>query len=321
MLALLLLSARPSWGVTPVLQGAGMGRAVVPLPLKSAAAEGRIAMESQTITADLYPGLALIRWKIVLSNRGGKNIQISLALPKSGSFTHDEISIIKLDSLFDLKISWKGREQMVKTITADLRSSDGYLSLPESYRDSVSQWYGWAVDIPPGSRDTLRLSYAVRTGPAQLARGGNVRRSFFLGFLLEQARAWEGQMQDTELQIDLKGRLLSSQVFGIYPREVFEYDDQGRLYFQISGRNPIRHDDVLMGYDSKDGFDYFADYLQNKDKYDRPINRIQPDSLKTSKMPSGRFDVYPFKEYAILGTLAACLGLAALLVIYLIRRR
>ncbi|MDQ7799121.1 MAG: hypothetical protein RDU76_09315 [Candidatus Edwardsbacteria bacterium] len=278
-------------------------------------------MERQTILAELYPGLAVVKAEIILGNRSENNIAISLGLPKSGSFSHDEISIIKLDSLFDLKISWKGRDLTVKTITTDLRSSDIYLSLPESYRDSVSQWYGWMVDIPPGSRDTLRLSYAVRTGPAQLARGGNVRRSFFLGFLLEQARAWEGQMQDTELQIDLKGRLLPSQVFGIYPREVFEYDDRGRLYFQISGRNPLRHDDVLMGYDSKDGFDYLADYLQNKDKYAGPMKRIPPDSLKTSKMPSGRFDVYPSREYAVLGALAACLGLAALLVIYLIKRR
>jgi hypothetical protein len=153
-----------------------------------------------------------------------------------------------------------------------------------------------------------------------MARGGNVRRSFFLGFLLEQARAWEGPLQETGLQINLKGGLKASQVYGIYPREVFKNDGQGRLYFKISGRNPIRHDDVLIGYDSRDKFGYFADYLQDKDKYDRPTSRIPPDSLKMSQMPSGRFDVYPSREYAVLGVLAACLGLAALLVIYLIRR-
>jgi hypothetical protein len=278
-------------------------------------------MERQAILVDLYPGLAVVNAEIILGNRSQNNITLSLGLPKSGSFFHHEVSVVKMDSLFDLKISWQGRELAVKNINPDLRTSEIYLSLPESYRDSVSQWYGWIMDIPPHSRDTIRISYALRTGPAQLSRGGNVRRSFFLGFLLEQARAWDGPLQETELQINLKGGLKASQVYGVYPREVFRQDGQGGLYFKISGRSPIRHDDVLIGYESRPRFDHFADYLQNKDKYNQPINRIPFDSLEMGKMPSGRFDVYPSKEYTVLGALAACLGLVALLIIYMIRRR
>lgn len=321
LLALLVLSAGSLRAITPVLRGAGIGRTIVPIPAQNGDRYGLAAMERQAILVDLYPGLALIRSEYLLGNRQGKTIKISLGIPKSGSFSHDEISIIKLDSLCDLKISWKGRELAVKNISYDFSSSDIYLSLPESYRDSVSRWYVWTLDIPPHSRDTLRISYAVRTGPAELARGANIRKSFFFGLLLEQARAWDGPLQDTELQISLKGGLSSSQIYGVYPKEVFQYDEQGRLYFQISGRSPIGHEDVLIGYDSKDEFDYFVDCLNNKEKYYQRINRIQPDSAKLRKMPPGKFDVYPSKEYAILGALAACLGLVAVLVIYLIRRR
>jgi len=321
LLALLVLSAGPLRAVTPVLRGAGIGRTIVPIPAQNGDRYGLAAMERQTILVDLYPGLAMVKAEIILRNRSENNIKISLGLPKSGSFSHDEISIIKLDSLFDLKISWKGRELAVINITADLRSNEAHLSLPESYRDSVNHWYGWILDIPPQSRDTLRISYAVRTGPAELARGGNVRRSFFWGFLLEQARAWDGQLQETELQVNLKGGLKSSQVYGVYPREVFQCDDGGKLYFNISGRNPIRHDDVLVGYESKDKFDYFTDYQKNKEKYFQLTSHIPPNSAKLRKIPSDRFDVYPSKEYTVLGALAACLALVALLVIYLIRRR
>ncbi len=321
LLTLAILSSNQLFAITPVLRGAGIGRTVVPVPAQGGAGYGLASMERQAILVDLYPGLAVVKSVIILGNGNGKPLAISLGLPKSGSFSHDEISVVRLDSLFDLKISWKGRELPAQNIEADLRANGGYLSLPESYRDSVSQWYVWTLDVPPHSLDTLRLSYAVRTGPAELARGGNVRRSFFLGFLLEQARAWDGSLQETELQISLKGGLLSSQLFGTYPREVFRHDRQGRIYFQISGRNPVRHDDVLIGYESKDKFDYFADYQDNKERYYLSINPKRPDSLKLDKVPSGRFDVYPSREYTVLGVLAACLGLVALLLIYLIRRR
>lgn len=318
-----LITGRILFAITPVLTGSGTGRTMVPVPLLPGDTYGLATMEQQKILVDLYPGLALVKSEILLANRGKNAAKLLLGLPKCGSFSHNEISVVKLDSLYNLKVFWRGKELLPKTFMADFSGNDTYLSLPETYRDSVIQWYGWELDMQPVSSETLEIIYAVKTGPAELTRGANIRRAFFFGFLLEQARAWNGPMQKTEMQIRLKGGLSKSRIFGIYPKEVFQYDDEERLYYRITGRSPIKHDDVLIGYQSDGGLNLLADYLQNEDKYFNEIYQariIEPESSKPHKMPPGNFDVYPAREYLIMGALALCFGLVTLLIIYLIRR-
>ncbi len=130
-------------------------------------------------------------------------------------------------------------------------------------------------------------------------------------------------MQSLEMQIRLKGGLPQSQIFGVYPKEAFQYDGEERLYYRIMGRSPIKHDDVLIGYQSEDDLNLLADYLQSGERYFNEIYQakiIKPESSKLRKMSPGSFDVYPVREYLILGALVLCFGLVALLITYLIRR-
>jgi|GEM_PF-3539005 len=320
-IALCLLSAIRLWAVTPVLTGAGIGRAAVPLPVGADRRPESVTLEYQLLLADLYPGLAVVRSEMILSNNNDRAVKVRLGLPYGGSFFHDEISVVKLDSLYGLRVFWKKSPLAAVMVEGSTVPEGIRPSLPGSYRDSVDRWYAWELAAPAHSRDTMVILYAVRTGPAELARGGNLRRSFFFGFLLEGSRGWDGQPQSTLLQITLKGKPKRSQIYAVYPREAFKNDTQGRLYFSVIGRNPIGHDNVLIGYDSRDNFDYFSDFLKDNEKYYGLVAKIDPDSAGLRTFSSGRFDVYPTKEYTVMGVLAACLGLVALLVIYLIKRR
>lgn len=307
--------------VTPVLRGAGVGRSVVPLPSGSSENYSPLYLESQQSLVDLYPGLAVVRSEMILSNNNARAVKVRLGLPNSGSFTHDEISVVKLDSLYGLRV-FRGKTPLATgTIDGSTLAEGIKPSLPGSYRDSVGRWYVWELTVPAHGQDTMVLMYAVGTGPAELTRGGNLRRSFFFGFLMEGSRGWAGQPKSTLLQITLKGKLNRHQIYAVYPREVFKEDSDGHLFFSVKERNPIGHDNVLIGYDIRNDFDYFTDFLKDNDRYYGLVARIDPDSLELKTVSSGRFDVYPSKEYTVMGVLAACLGLVALLVIYLIKRR
>ena len=99
-------------------------------------------------------------------------------------------------------------------------------------------------------------------------------------------------------------------------------DDGETIYLAIEGRNPISHDNVLIGYESKAGFDHYSDYLGDRQKYlSDTAGCVKPESAALKPVPPGNFDVSPVREYTVLGVLAACLGLVALLLAYLIKRR
>jgi hypothetical protein len=278
-------------------------------------------MIRQEVLVELYPGLALISDEMILENRGEKPLKLRMGMPESSRFAHDMVSVVEMGTVQDLAVLWRGGQLSVKRIGSRELNGDLLPSLPESYRSQADSWLIWELDLPAKKADTLKISYAVKTGPAELSRGGNVRRAFFFGFLLEQARAWNGPIGETVMAVRLKGGLSFGDIFGLYPR-AFIRDDEETMYLAIEGRNPISHDNVLIGYGSKVGFDHFVDYLQDRQKYlTDKIGYIKPESKALRPMPPGNFDVSPVREYAVLGVLAACLGLVALLLAYLIKRR
>jgi hypothetical protein len=304
------LFPRTAGAVPPLLSGAGAGRAPVLFPARDG--QLPVVMRNHRVLIELYPGRALFRHRCLLFNPGETVRRLDMGLPRSGSFRHPVVSRVSLDTLLGLEVRFRGLPAAVSGMTDTFSGPGLKQAIPDSYRDSVSSWYLWQVECPPGPECQLEISYAVKTGPAILARGINVRSGFFLAALLEQPRGWGGPLDSLLVRIRLGGGLDYSDLVGLYP-DGFIRGGPGEACFQISGRSPSHYDNLLIGIRPHPEGGPFR----------LPADKEWPGSCPSGgeKLPAGDFDVFPAKEYLALGVLAASLALAVGIVYYLNSRR
>lgn len=142
-------------GSVPVLRGAGVCRSPVRFWDGPAASKNSPTLLSQMILVELYPGLATVRTAVSLGNKGTNGMKIRMGLPKFGTANHEKISLMTIDSLYDLNVIWDNRPVNVSQININFNETEFSQALPESYRGSVCDWYIWEIEVPPLSEKNL----------------------------------------------------------------------------------------------------------------------------------------------------------------------
>ncbi len=282
LLCLVIVFAQPVFGnaAMPSISNVGTGNSFTPFFPADAKLGQQIAMQSEVVKVNLYPGFGVVKGEYQMFNATSKPITIRVGYPNNGNFINPQIDAqaksgdskigaVFFNELAALKVLVNG--QPVKT---------------NMLKQDYLNWHVWSMEFAPQKNTTITVYYTIDTHNAQIKRGYNSSTNNGFAYILESGRLWKDKIQQGTVFIKLNDGLNEGDLLGVVPRKTLKYSQKDNyLIHEFTDLEPDNNSNILINYRNKVPFNF--DFAQHKAKaasYYQQIDNLvippaEPNSL------------------------------------------
>jgi hypothetical protein len=282
LLCLTIIFAQPVFGnaAMPSISNVGTGNSFTPFFPADAKLGQQIAMQSEVVKVNLYPGFGVVKGEYQMFNTTTKPITIKVGYPNNGNFINPQIdaqlqsSDSKIGNVFfnelaALKVLVNG--QPVKT---------------NMLKQDYLNWHVWSMEFAPQKDTSITVYYMIDTHKAQIQRGYNSSTNNGFAYILESGKLWKDKIQKGTVFIKLNDGLTEGDLLGVVPRKTLKYNKKDNyLIHQFTDLEPDNSSNILINYRNRATFNFdfdrqkaqAASYYQQIDSLIIPV--AEPNSL------------------------------------------
>jgi hypothetical protein len=276
LLGLSIACTQPAFGnaAMPSINNVGTGNSFTPFFPEDSKLGKQIAMRSELVKVNLYPGFGVVKGEYHMFNTTTKPITIKVGYPNNGSFINDQIDDrgegysskigrVFFNELEALKVLVDGR-----SVTTNMLKQDG------------TNWHVWSMQFAPQTKTDITVYYTIDTHASKIKRGYSSSTNNGFAYILESGKLWKDKIQRGTIFIKLNDGLTDRDLLGVVPRKTLKYNQTDNyLIYRFADLEPDNSSNILINYHNKtsSNFNFGEQKAKAASYYQQIDNLVVPE--------------------------------------------
>ncbi len=276
----------------------------VPMFPADATYQSFLSMDKEQVDVQLYRGYAVVKGTYFIRNRADSLIHLNMGYPVNGTLAHPQFKHLMVDDLYKLKVTVNG----MPTETTRQERNEREIQSLDSIMGYPDNWFVWQAALFPDSLNVIQVWFLVETNFASLREGYNKLSGQAFSYILETGKAWNGNIGEGEIKIQLMDGLKEGDVFGIFPKSAFKSNGNVKFIKKFTALEPGPQDNIVIRYSTPvDGFDIEKVLTQSQTLFDAV------DLMSAEKWEESEFQVFENSDFEIPQTLQTFFWIAVII--------
>jgi hypothetical protein len=254
----------------PSINNVGTGNSFTPVFPADSKLGGQIAMQSELVKVNLYPGFGVVKGEYHMFNTTTKPITIKVGYPNNGSFinpqldSQEQADYTKIGGVFFNELA------ALKVLV------NGKPVPTNMFKKDYTDWHIWSMEFAPRQNTDITIYYTIDTHESHIRRGYSSAENNGFAYILESGKLWKDKIHKGTVFIKLNDGLKDSDLLGVVPRKTLRYNPQSNyLIYRFTDLEPDNNSNILINYSNKVGSNFkFADRQAQSASYYQEIDRL-----------------------------------------------